>query len=213
MNINYKAVRTKRKSVAIQVTSLNEVIVRAPKSLPMAEIHKFVERKRSWISKKIALNGQNIFEREQVLSYKKILICGKLIDLEFGKENKIFQNKLVLKNKNQIRNALTQFLSPLFLAEYEKICALCNLSASTVSFKSYKARWGCCDAKNNIVFNYKLLMLPVSSWHYIIIHELCHTVHHNHSKNFWNLVSRFCKNYKKERQVLKQFAFIANFYN
>lgn len=213
MNIKYKIIRAKRKTVSIQIDYLNQITVRAPKYMTNAEVEKFVNKKQGWINKKIAANERNTLEKNQVINYKKIYVFGNLLNLEFGSENKLYPNILVVKNKNQIRDVLTQFLSSLFLSEYEKICSACNLQARSVSFKSYKSRWGCCDGKNNIIFNYKLFMLPISCWYYVIIHELCHTVHHNHSKDFWTLVSKFCKDYKKEIKILKQFSFIVKVYS
>lgn len=86
------------------------------------------------------------------------------------------------------------------------------LYPASVSVKSYKGRWGCCDSKNNIIFNYKLFMLPRCIQDYVIIHELCHTLCHNHSPAFWKLVSEFLPDYKAVRAELRNFDFLTALY-
>lgn len=71
-----------------------------------------------------------------------------------------------------------------------------------VTVKDYRTKWGTCDSKGNLTFNWRLLLLPSFLSDYIIIHELCHLKHLNHSKRFWNLVAEYCENYKEYRSKL-----------
>ena len=73
-----------------------------------------------------------------------------------------------------------------------------------VSIKNQKTRWGSCSKKGNLNFNYKILLLPREVADYVIVHELCHLVEFNHSKNFWALVTKTTPNYKKLRAALKR---------
>ena len=67
-----------------------------------------------------------------------------------------------------------------------------------------KTRWGVCNRRSNTVtLNTKLIEYSLEKLDYVIIHELSHFVHFNHSKNFWNLVSKYCPNYKLIRKELK----------
>lgn len=68
------------------------------------------------------------------------------------------------------------------------------------------SQWGCCHPDNRISLNMKGLFLPASCVNYVMIHELCHTVHKNHSHQFWRLVEIFCPDYKQQRHLLKQAA-------
>lgn len=71
-----------------------------------------------------------------------------------------------------------------------------------ISIKDYRTKWGTCDSKGNLTFNWRLLLLPKQLSDYIIIHELCHLRHLNHSKRFWNFVSEYCEQYKEYRKIL-----------
>ena len=65
-----------------------------------------------------------------------------------------------------------------------------------IVIKHQKTRWGSCSSGNNLNFNLRLMMTSPEAIDYIIIHELCHLTHMNHSKAFWNLVGKHCPSYK-----------------
>ena len=72
-----------------------------------------------------------------------------------------------------------------------------------IVIKNQKTRWGSCSTGNNLNFNLRLMMTPPEAIDYIIIHELCHLTHMNHSKQFWNLVGKHCPKYKYWRKWFK----------
>lgn len=82
-----------------------------------------------------------------------------------------------------------------------------NLPYNRVSIRGQKTRWGSCSSAKNINLNYKLLFLEQEFVSYIIIHELCHTMHLNHSKEFWQLVSSFYPNYRELRKQLLKYKY------
>lgn len=73
-----------------------------------------------------------------------------------------------------------------------------------VVIKNQKTRWGSCSTNKNINLNLRLMMTPPKAIDYIIIHELCHLTHMNHSRQFWNLVGQHCPDYKQWRKWFKQ---------
>lgn len=75
-----------------------------------------------------------------------------------------------------------------------------------LEIKYYKARWGSCTEKGMIQLNWRLMMVPESVVDYVIVHELCHLKHFNHSPAFWALVASHCVDYKAQRQWLKDHA-------
>jgi predicted metal-dependent hydrolase len=79
-----------------------------------------------------------------------------------------------------------------------------SLPYNRVSIRGQKTRWGSCSSDKNINLNYKLLFLEPEFVKYIIIHELCHTIHLNHSREFWQLVGDFYPDYRDIRkQIIK----------
>ena len=78
-----------------------------------------------------------------------------------------------------------------------------NLTWNRIAIRDTKTRWGSCSAKKNLNFNYRILFLPPHLQDYIIVHELCHLKHLNHSQDFWSLVAETVPNYKNNIKELK----------
>jgi predicted metal-dependent hydrolase len=82
-----------------------------------------------------------------------------------------------------------------------------NLQPKSVSFRNQKSRWGSCSSQGRINLNWKLACFDQDIQDYVIIHELAHLVHQNHSKRFWSLVEKYMPDYKKHSQRLENQAF------
>ncbi|MCD8201109.1 MAG: M48 family metallopeptidase, partial [Clostridia bacterium] len=81
-----------------------------------------------------------------------------------------------------------------------------------VRFRSYKARWGCCDSKGVVTFNYKLLMIPEDLQLYVAVHELCHLVEMNHSSKFWRAVEAVMPDYMERHEKSHEYDFLLRLY-
>lgn len=80
-----------------------------------------------------------------------------------------------------------------------------NIKSPILKIRNMKTRWGVYNRKNHtITLNSKLIEYDISKIDYVIIHELSHIIHFDHSKDFWNLVSKYCKDYKKIRKEMKE---------
>jgi predicted metal-dependent hydrolase len=74
---------------------------------------------------------------------------------------------------------------------------------SKISFRNQKTRWGSCSSRGALSFNIRLVNMPEDIMEYVVIHELCHLVEHNHSARFWSLVTQYCPEYKEKVKWLK----------
>ncbi len=95
-----------------------------------------------------------------------------------------------------------------YLSKLERVVSGVNLQTfrfgyGSISLKYVTSKWGHCSHKNDLLFNLKLFNAPFEVFEYVIIHELAHIKHKNHSSKFWNEVQRFCPSYKVLRKYLK----------
>lgn len=79
-----------------------------------------------------------------------------------------------------------------------------NVRYNTVRIKAQKTRWGSCSEKGNLNFNWRIILAPPEILDYVVVHELSHLVYMDHSKNFWNTVSRYIADYEYPRRWLRE---------
>ena len=113
-----------------------------------------------------------------------------------------------LRSKSQFHNHSLPVIDKTSAREYlisrlEFLSSANNLTYNRVSFRFQKTRWGSCSSKKNISLNYKLLTLKPELIDYVILHELAHTKHMNHSQEFWNFLELICMGAKKYHKELK----------
>lgn len=86
----------------------------------------------------------------------------------------------------------------------EKFAEKMNVNYGTVKITSAKKRFGSCSVKNNICYSYILMEYPYEAIEYVVVHELAHTIHHNHSREFYNFIEKFLPDYKEREKLLKR---------
>ena len=85
----------------------------------------------------------------------------------------------------------------------DKYARIMGVSYGTVKITSAQKRFGSCSAKNNICFSYILMQYPIEAIEYVVVHELAHTVHHDHSKAFYALIEKHMPDYKQREKLLR----------
>lgn len=87
----------------------------------------------------------------------------------------------------------------------EKYSHTMNLYPTSIKYRKNKRTWGSCNYKNGLNFNTLLVKFPLEVVEYVVIHELAHIKEKNHSKKFWDVVNKYCEDYKKAEETLKSF--------
>jgi len=119
------------------------------------------------------------------------------------------QNKLL--NKSQLAVVVKKYIERYFkqqaqktiLPKVEYYAKLTQLVPSSIKIRQYRARWGSCNSRGELSFNYLLMMLPIYVIDYVIVHELCHLHYLNHSKDFWQLVTKYFPDYIEAKKWIK----------
>ena len=210
-------IRSKRKTLALYITK-NGLEVRAPLKLSQKKIDEFVASKAHWINKHLSdlqelHQGKANFELDYgsaIRLYGDKFFITPLGDLEdqqkpylSGDELRITSGKSQSELKTNIIAYYKAEAKQLINNQVGYFSGVMNLSTPKVKITSAHTRWGSCSSKGNINFSWRLIMADKAAIDYVIIHELCHLTHHNHSEKFWNLVKKYCPDYKAQRSKLK----------
>lgn len=199
-----KSKRAKRLRLSISQQKGLEIIL--PYRATYQEAEALLLEHRSWVEKHLQkIATQTSIKKMNVLPTEIFLRCvEQQWNIEYQKDNKrirlieIEHNKLLIQGLTDFSKS--KLLLKKWLAKQAKIILspwLTELSHETklpyasLSIRGQLFRWGSCSAKKDINLNYKLLFLPAELVEITLLHELCHTVHLNHSEKFWNLMLHY----------------------
>ena len=165
-------VRSRRKTVSIEITADYRVLLRVPLTASSREIARVLEEKKSWIAKH--LKERSVRVGVSVLPFS----AGQLKELA-----------------EQARVDLPQRV-----AHYAE---LIGVRYGRITIRAQRTRWGSCSSLGNLNFNCLTILCPERVRDYIVVHELCHLKHMDHSSAFWALVASYIPDYKECRRWLR----------
>jgi predicted metal-dependent hydrolase len=170
----------------LRILKADLIQIRANKYFTIFDAKDLINRKKEWIESSILKMS------EKSLNDDEFLLLG---------ETKNY-NDYNIKNIDKFYRAEIEKILPQKVEEYSKKM---NLFPTSISYRKNKRTWGSCNYKNGLNFNILLIKFPIEVMEYVIIHELSHIKHKNHSKDFWNLVAFYCPNYKEVEKSFKKF--------
>jgi len=212
--IEYTLTRSKRKTIAIHITKIAAVEVRAPMKMPKKDIDKFVQSKEGWIethlTKRERLNDEkSVFE----LNYgDMVTLCGKQYPIAVKNGNRADFDGECFNippglTPEAIKDAVVKIYKSMAkriindkVAEYAKRL---NATPTAIRITSAKTRWGSCSGKNSVNFSWRLVMADDDVIDYVVVHELAHIKEHNHSSRFWAVVESVLPDYTARKRKLK----------
>jgi predicted metal-dependent hydrolase len=209
-----RIVRSKRKTIALVVTDRATLVVKAPYFVSNKAIYEVIKKHKRWIDKRIAIAKaiEKPSEKEFVPG-ENFLYLGRTHGLFIVKEQKEplkFDNAFYLRQDmqalardifiNWYKSASRKFISE--RVNYYSI--LTGIKFNKIKITSAMKRWGSCSHDGNLSFTCRLVMAPIFVIDYVVVHELCHILEHNHSKAFWEHVQVILPDYKDARKWLKE---------
>lgn len=227
MEFEYEVIRSPRKkTLGISVTPHQKVIIRAPHWVSDSHIQDVLHEKSHWIQKKLAYFDS--FEYKPVtyayVDGERHPYKGTLYDLVImngtSSQAYISNQSLVVEyaRKNTpavIKNILerwykTKTQEHVMLLAYEMfgVFNVYNLDFPQIGFYKYKRKWGQCSSDGEIKISTHLIKAPVTSIEYVLMHEFCHLLEHNHGKGFYDLLERHMPDWKDRKKELSQFALL-----
>lgn len=217
--IPYNIIRSRRKTLSIEISIYGDVTVRVPQRMKLTEIQKMVELKRKWISqKRTEMLAKNLKVEKFYEEGSKLYYLGREYKLKI--EKGLGKNSTVIPKEEEIILYLPEEYElgiKVILREWyynqaaeaikksvERYATLCNVTYQRITIRDQKTRWGSCSTKGNLNFNFRLIMAPPEVLDYVVVHELCHRIHMNHSQLFWDEVGKVLPDYQSSKEWLKQ---------
>lgn len=167
-------IRSRRRTAGIQITRDGDVIFRAPLHMPKRQIMTLLEERQSWIESRLTI------VRQANRAGEAAPLSGA--DLQ----------QLARQASEKLPPLVRQYARQMGV-DFEKITVRCQ-----------QTRWGSCSAKGNLNFNCLLMLTPEEVQRYVVVHELAHRKHMNHSPAFWAEVASILPDYKVQVRWLKQ---------
>ncbi len=210
-----KIIRSKRKTISLQLNEDATLVVRAPLGVSDEIIDRVILRHQNWIEeKKREIELRNLhFSKKTFINGEEFLYLGEyyrlyLVDYQEVPLN--FKNGFYLSKKYSSK-AKEIFMDWYKERAYEKIFervqwyALKNgFQYNKIKITQAQKRWGSCSGKGNLNFSWRLIMAPLPVVDYVVVHELAHLVEKNHSKAFWSKVKMLMTDYQKQQEWLKR---------
>ena len=207
-------IRSHRKTLSISIDPFGRVVVRAPRTCKEERIFAFLEEKETWIlRKKAEREGAGIRLPSEKLDGESVLLFGENYTLRLWEYGNVYLNveekQLFLPNqdtKKKLVNFLKKEAKLLFLEYVDRYAERMGTAYKKLSITGARTRWGSCSFDDSLHFSFRLLYAPKEMIEYVVVHELAHTKHKNHSPLFWAEVGKYIPDYKKRRKWLKTHA-------
>ena len=169
-----RIIYSKRKTIAIEL-SPSGLVVRAPKGMSRREINAFLVEKRNWIEK----HQKKMEERKKLMDKQQPFTADEI-------------------------NVLADKAFVYIPERVEKYAPLVGVDYGRITIRSQRTRWGSCSSKGNLNFNCILMLFPKEVIDYVVVHELCHRKHMNHSAAFYAEVERVFPEYRRCQRWLRE---------
>lgn len=222
--ISYALTRTtRRKTVAITV-GFDGIRVLAPDDLTDVKVSEFVRKKAAWVLRKKAIYSEisGFASPKEFVSGETFHYLGRPYRLKLISDPKAILTRVLAKGSNLIapilpehdpiiakvavRSALRQWYIKhaeiQFSLRMKSVCEKLGCEPRSITVVDQSKRWGSCDTNGRIRLNWRLVMAPAYLIDYVLAHEACHMLEHNHSRQFWRTLETIMPDYEQRIQRL-----------
>ena len=175
----YSIVRSRRKSICIEIDRDLNIKVRAPLRMTDSQIQSFVDSRQNWIRSHLEITQKRISNMSDEKNPSTALTDADI-------------------------KALSEQARIYIPSRVEHFAQIIGVTYGRITIRHQKTRWGSCSSRGTLSFNYRLIYGPAGPLDYVVVHELCHLTHMNHSKDFWNMVERIMPDYRIYKQWLRE---------
>jgi len=211
-----KSARARRLKLQIGMNSGLEVVVPQRARVSDSQIEKFIQEKQAWILRHLSKLEKIASESDSRKEF--LLFLGKEARIEILESDRKTARALASEGKLTVKVPVgkKRLAGKAIIAFYKKQAreiipkivkekaGLMGASFSRISIRDQKTRWGSCSSRGTLSFSWRILAAPRSIIEYLVVHELAHLKHRNHSKSFWRAVAEYCPDYKDHERWLRK---------
>ena len=213
-----RRINPRARSLKLQISPEGQVLVTTPKFVPEFLVKRFVSSHQGWITenlakielkkKEFALQKDTLLYFGETYALMTNLNAKEKIGVKVDQNNKQIIVNPVSTTQASIRKSVLRFLEKTLhnyvLDKVERLSKKMNIAVNKITFKRQSTRWGSCSSLGNLNFNWQLVHAPQPVIDYVIVHELAHRQHMDHSPAFWRFVEQFDPEYRLHRGWLKR---------
>lgn len=220
-NIEYEINKGKRKNIYLQIKN-GKVIVKVPYYVTNKQIEEIVYKKSNWIKKSLEKYNKKNNELKKYQEGEIYKILGKeyILKINYEETNQIkvditdcniiinlpFTYKMEPNLSNKIEKIINKMYMQIIQKQLDytmkKVTNMVGLAPKKYRVRDMKSAWGSCFSTKNISIALKLIEYSPKAFEYVVLHEVCHLKHMNHSKQFWQMVEGYMPDYKKYKKEL-----------
>jgi len=209
--MQYLLLRSKRRTVAITLNSQGDLIIRAPKDLPSEQLELILRQKANWIER-----TKKRIQKQQKLCYNplldhKLILFGQTYSINFTPtihQTQIGSHAISFPKTNSPTQQLVNFYKEQLKAylhnQLPAWAKTMQVQYQSVKITKAKKRLGSCSGRKTLCFSWLNAALPTWVIDYIIVHELAHLKHLNHSPQFWSVVNTYYPNHQLAKKYIRQ---------
>lgn len=216
--IEFRLEYSARKTLGIAVTPEMEVLVKAPHGTPSDKIHAVVRKKAPWILRQLSffLAFHPRTPERQYVGGETHLFLGRQYRLQIIEDEQVSVKMVApylevrTPDRTRVREILEKWYKVKAWEKFRQLAAPLverfkkyGVAPSEIVLREMPARWGSCTPKGKIILNPELIKAPRGCIEYVIIHELCHLVHRNHTLQFAKLQKREMRDWEKWKEKLE----------
>lgn len=220
--IRYRISRKAKKNISLRIKSIDDILISAPYHISEKQIEEIVSMRAKWILSKLDIiktrgKVERLYQegeiflylgKEYILKYRKnsevknlrVLIEERFLLIEFSDEKLLIGENIKIALINWYKRQGEKIIKSRMKYFSEEL----GLNPKQVNIRGLKANWGLCYGNGNISMSLKLIGAPIEVIDYVAVHEICHLEHHNHSKRYWDFVSKYMPDYKERSNWLNE---------
>ena len=217
-SIDFVLIQSVRSSIRLSVSEGGDVRVYAPKAMRLRDVDAFVRAHAADVQamERRAQQRREVFEAGHPLEDgARMLVRGRWMTLRVEQasrmsarlEGDVLHLRAPETDRAVLRALVRKALSEEALKEIRRLIAVhapaLGVQPGRIAIREQKSRWGSCSSKDNLNFNWKLMLAPPEALEYVVVHELCHLIEFNHSARFWRRVESRMPEYEIIKKWLK----------